>query len=140
MQVQHIARAFTMIIMTVTVWKNGGDAENAVHEHDTDSGGGDDGDLHEEIWKEAEEELTELLNGELTDASVSSPRFQAGLIAIGTFVRFYWRGEDELDLSLVLGELCHEYPGSGGKRYELKEDSSDIQRILLEIKEEAEKE
>ena len=81
------------------------------------------------IWELAVTELTQYLDIELNSA-IPRPKFQIGLVAIGLYVRFYRRegpGSPE------------DYPGTGGKVYQIRDDKVEVQDILSKIKGETKK-
>jgi hypothetical protein len=83
-------------------------------------------------WTKANAELVKYLNLELQREG-PSPEFQIGLVAIGRYVRFYRR-----EVTDDKGEEIEDYPGTGGKAYQIKNDRVEVQDILSRIKEEKE--
>jgi hypothetical protein len=81
-------------------------------------------------WTKANTELVNYLDIEL-ERKGPSPEFQIGLVAIGRYVRFYRR-----EVTNDKGEEIEDYPGTGGKAYQIKDDRVEVQDILSRIKEE----
>ena len=76
------------------------------------------------VWAAAVEELTQYLDSEM-ECAKPKPKFQVGLVAIGRHVRFYQRVEH--------GSV-QDYPGTGGKAYQIRDDKVEVQDILVKIK------
>ena len=82
------------------------------------------------VWADAVEELTEYLDIEMESSAYPKPNFQVGLVAIGRYVRFYRR--------VTQGGL-QDYPGTGGKAYQIRDDKVEVQDNLSKIKAETQK-
>ena len=81
------------------------------------------------VWADAVAELTEYLDVEAESAD-PEPKFQVGLVAIGRYIHFYRRVKQ--------GGL-QDYPGTGGKAYQIRDDKAEVQDNLLKIKAETQK-